>query len=93
MNLTDSPLSFYLFEKFWDVEEVKKRLVFTNHTPEEAGNPKTNIHLLERMGYFNNLSSILIQKIIHKPGLVFDHTRAALHFARISSGVSQKTGT
>src|SRR6188474_1758937 len=33
------PLAFYLYNKYKDLNEVKKRLVFTNHTPEEAGNP------------------------------------------------------
>jgi len=33
--------SFYLYQKFnKNISEVKKRLVFTTHTPEEAGNEK-----------------------------------------------------
>ena len=34
---------FYLYKKFGSVDEVKKRLVFTTHTPEEAGNEKHDI--------------------------------------------------
>src|SRR5215813_14845330 len=35
---------FYLYKKFGsNAEEVKKRLVFTTHTPEEAGNEKHDI--------------------------------------------------
>jgi starch phosphorylase len=30
--------AFYLYEKFKDIKEVQKRLVFTTPTPEEAGN-------------------------------------------------------
>src|SRR5690606_29125698 len=32
------PLAFHLFGKYEQLEEVKKRLVFTTHTPEKAGN-------------------------------------------------------
>jgi starch phosphorylase len=49
------PLAFYLYKKYKDVEEVKKRLVFTNHTPEEAGNQKTSMSLLDKMGFFNEI--------------------------------------
>ena len=39
--------AFYLYQKFnKDVNEVKKRLVFTTHTPEEAGNEKHDIYPL-----------------------------------------------
>src|SRR6476619_214121 len=44
--------AFYLLKKFGNVEELKKRLVFTTHTPEEAGNEKHDIFLCESMGYF-----------------------------------------
>lgn len=33
--------AFYMYQKYKSLEEVKKRLVFTTHTPEEAGNEKT----------------------------------------------------
>jgi len=44
--------AFYLYKKFGNLEEVKKRLVFTTHTPEEAGNEKHDIFLCEQMSYF-----------------------------------------
>ena len=44
--------AFYLYKKFGNIEEVKKRLVFTTHTPEEAGNEKHDIYLCEKMSYF-----------------------------------------
>ncbi len=43
---------FILYKKFGNVEEVKKRLVFTTHTPEEAGNEKHDIYLCQKMSYF-----------------------------------------
>ncbi|HAS58013.1 MAG TPA: alpha-glucan family phosphorylase, partial [Algoriphagus sp.] len=36
---------FHLMRKFGSKKEVQKRLVFTTHTPEEAGNEKHDIHL------------------------------------------------
>lgn len=48
------PLAFHLYNKFKSMEEVKRRLVFTNHTPEVAGNPKTDIMLLDKMGNHQN---------------------------------------
>lgn len=83
------PLAFYLYEKFKSVKHVKKHLVFTNHTPEEAGNPKTDIYLLQSMGYFNDLPISAIKEIAHNPGDTFDHTKAAVHLAGLSNGVSR----
>ncbi len=38
--------AFYLYKKFNNsLEEVRKRLVFTNHTPEEAGNENMILQL------------------------------------------------
>ena len=37
--------AFYLYNKYKNnIEEVRKRLVFTTHTPEEAGNEKHDIY-------------------------------------------------
>ena len=51
------------YQSIWDrtqkqkkIEEVKKRLVFTTHTPEEAGNEKHDIYLCHKMSYFCGLS-------------------------------------
>ncbi|MDL5050253.1 hypothetical protein QQ054_30060 [Oscillatoria amoena NRMC-F 0135] len=46
------PLCFYLLDKFKNLNEVKKRVVFTTHTPEKAGNEEHNIPLLESMSFF-----------------------------------------
>lgn len=83
------PLAFYLYEKYRDEKEVKKHLVFTNHTPEEAGNPKTDIYLLESMGYFNSLPVATVKELTHSASDIFDHTKAAMHLAGISNGVSK----
>jgi starch phosphorylase len=46
------PLIFHLYDQYKDLEQVKKRLVFTNHTPEQAGNRETDFGWLEKMGFF-----------------------------------------
>src|SRR2546430_1941286 len=49
--------AFYLYKKFGNnVDELRKHLVFTTHTPEEAGNEKHDIFLCHKMSYFCGLS-------------------------------------
>ena len=85
--------AFYLYKKFGNnKEEVKKRLVFTTHTPEEAGNEKHDIHLCEKMSYFCGLSLDEVRALTGIEGEMFDHSLAALRFARLANGVSQLHG-
>lgn len=84
------PLAFYLYTQWGSVEAVKQRLVFTSHTPEEAGNPKTDIRLLDRMGFFNNLPLDEVRRITGVSGEVFNHALGALRLARRSNAVSAK---
>jgi glycogen phosphorylase len=83
------PLSFYLFSKFRRISEVRKRLVFTNHTPEQGGNEKTNIPLLEKLGFFGDVSLSELKEIIPTENNVLDHTLTALQMSGISNGVSR----
>ncbi len=85
--------AFYLYKKFGNsTEEVKKRLVFTTHTPEEAGNEKHDIYLCHKMSYFCGLSVDEVKKLTGMPDDQFNHSLAALRFARLSNGVSQLHG-
>ena len=84
--------AFYLYKKYKSIEEVKKRLVFTTHTPEEAGNEKHDIRLLDKMGFFCGTPMEEVRKISGVKDDVFDHTVVALRFANISNGVSRKHG-
>jgi glycogen phosphorylase len=85
--------AFYLYQKFGkSKEEVKKRLVFTTHTPEEAGNEKHDIYLCEKMGYFCGLTMEEVRALVGNTGDQFNHSLAALRFARLSNGVSQLHG-
>lgn len=83
---------FYLMKKFGSKEEVKKRLVFTTHTPEEAGNEKHDYYLLDKMSFFYGHSIAETQKLTGMDGSVFNHSLAALRFAHESNGVSKLHG-
>ncbi len=84
--------AFYLMKKYGSVAEVKKRLVFTTHTPEEAGNEKHDIFLCEKMSYFCGMKLDDVRKITGMEGDLFNHSLAALRFARLANGVSQLHG-
>jgi starch phosphorylase len=83
---------FYLYKKFGSVDEVKKRLVFTTHTPEEAGNEKHDIYLCEKMSYFCGMGLDEVRKLTGLTDALFNHSLVALRFARLANGVSQLHG-
>jgi starch phosphorylase len=85
--------SFYLYQKYnKNIEEVKKRLVFTTHTPEEAGNEKHDIHLCNKMSYFCGLTLDETRKLTGIEDDAFNHSLVALRFAHIANAVSQLHG-
>lgn len=85
--------AFYLYKKYGSKEEVKKRMVFTTHTPEEAGNEKHEMHLCEKMGYF---CGVPLEEVRELTGMIdddkFNHSLAALRFSRYANGVSKLHG-
>jgi starch phosphorylase len=83
---------FYLYKKFGSVEDVRKRLVFTTHTPEEAGNEKHDIHLCFKMSYFCGLSLDEVRQLTGIQDDQFNHSLVALRFARLANGVSELHG-
>jgi starch phosphorylase len=84
--------AFYLYKKYKKVEEVKKRIVFTTHTPEEAGNEKHDITLLDKMGFFCGVPLDEVRKITGIKENIFNHSLVALRFANIANAVSRKHG-
>jgi len=86
------PLAFHLFEKYKDVDEVRKRLVFTTHTPEKAGNEEQSVEFLERMGFFNGVPTDLVRHITKTEGDMLSFTPATLLLSRIANGVSKLHG-
>ncbi len=87
------PAAFYLYRKYnRNLDEVRKRLVFTTHTPEEAGNEKHDIYLCHKMTYFSGLSVDEVRTLTGLEGDAFNHSLVALRFARLANGVSQLHG-
>lgn len=84
--------AFYLLNKFKSLAKVKEHLVFTTHTPEEAGNEKHDIYLCEKMSYFCGLSLDEVRKITGIKDDQFNHSLVALRFARKANGVSALHG-
>jgi starch phosphorylase len=84
--------AFYLLNKFKSTEQVKDHLVFTTHTPEEAGNEKHDIYLCHSMSYFCGLTIDEVKKVTGITDDVFNHSLAALRFAKVANGVSQLHG-
>jgi starch phosphorylase len=83
------PLAFNLYDKYRDIDEVKKRVVFTTHTPEAAGNEVHNIDLLHRMGFFSSLDIQTVREITNTEGDMFSLTVGALKLSKLSNAVSK----
>lgn len=84
--------AFNIYEKTRDVNEVRKRLVFTTHTPEEAGNEKHDFKLLHDFSFFGSVPQDEVRALTGITGEVFNHSLAALRLARIANGVSKLHG-
>ncbi len=84
--------AFYLLNKFKSVEKVKEHLVFTTHTPEEAGNEKHDIYLCQKMSYFCGISLDEVRRLTGIKDDQFNHSLVALRFARKANGVSALHG-
>lgn len=82
------PLAFNLFRKYRDEAEVKKRLRFTNHTPEPGGNEKSSFLLLQKFGYFHDLPSEEINRISLVENGMLDHTGTAIKLSGRINAVS-----
>lgn len=87
------PAAFYLLEKLKSARKVKEKLVFTTHTPEEAGNEKHDFSMCFDMSYFGNIKEKEVRKVSGiLPGEPFNHSLCALRMARIANGVSRLHG-
>lgn len=86
------PLCFYLLEKHGSVEEVKKRVMFTTHTPEKAGNEEHPINTLEVMSFFQGAAMNVVRQLAAPDEKMFSYTLAALRMARMANGVSELHG-
>jgi len=82
------PMVFELYNRFKDLQTLKRHVVFTTHTPEKAGNEEHNVHLLHKMGFFAGLSVEDVQKFLDYKDEHFSLTVGALKTCKISNGVS-----
>ena len=86
------PMCFYLMDKYKDLEEVKKRVVFTTHTPELAGNEEHSLPILNGMTFFNGLTQKAVEDLVHPENGMLNYTLTALRMAKHANGVSQLHG-
>lgn len=84
--------AFHLYKKHGCAEEVRKRLVFTTHTPEEAGNEKTDFSMLRNFTFFSDVPEEEVRDITGIRGDEFNHSLAALRLAKNANGVSKLHG-
>jgi len=87
------PLVYELYAKYQNMDEVKKKVVFTTHTPEDAGNEQHNIYLLHKFGFFNGLTLETVRTIMkmeHEDN--FNLTVGALRSSKITNAVSKMHG-
>ena len=87
------PLVYELYSRFKDMNEIKKHVVFTTHTPEAAGNEIHDINFLHEMGFFGNLDLSEVRAISgYEESDNFSLTVGALRSAKIANAVSKIHG-
>ena len=86
------PLVYELYNRYQNLQEVKDRVVFTTHTPEDAGNEEHDIHLLYKFGFFNGLSLEKVREITMVKDDTFNLTVGALRAAKRTNAVSKMHG-
>lgn len=83
------PMVFELYHKHPNLDALKEHVRFTTHTPEAAGNEVHNIHLLERMGFFNSVDLKTVRELTQTYNDDFSLTVGALRVAKIANAVSK----
>lgn len=86
------PMCFYLLDKHKSVEEVRKRVAFTTHTPEKAGNEEHSLPLLHSMSFFNGLTAKEVDEYVYPENGMLNYTLTALRLSKKANGVSQLHG-
>jgi starch phosphorylase len=87
------PLVYELYSRFKDMNEIKKHVVFTTHTPEAAGNEIHDINFLHEMGFFGDLDLSEVRAISgYEESDNFSLTVGALRSAKIANAVSKIHG-
>jgi starch phosphorylase len=84
-----APLIFYLHSKLGNLEEVKKKIVFTTHTPEKAGNEEHHFELLKEMSFFYHMQVHEVKSFLQLEGDYFNYTLGCLKSAGMTNAVSK----
>jgi len=83
------PMVFELYHKYPKLSAIKEHIRFTTHTPEAAGNEIHNIHLLQKMGFFNALDLEKVREITQTYDDNFSLTIGASRTSKIANAVSK----
>lgn len=83
---------FHLYNKYKSVEKIREKMVFTTHTPEEAGNEKHDINLLENLSFFDGIPLEIVREITGIQDNTFNHSLVALRLSHKANGVSKLHG-
>ncbi|HEY8894523.1 MAG TPA: alpha-glucan family phosphorylase [Niastella sp.] len=83
------PLIFHLYDQYKDIKVVREKMIFTNHTPEEAGNLESDFMLLEKMGFFCCIPATEVRMIAKIKDHVLNHTLTAFRLSGIANSVSK----
>lgn len=83
---------FHLYNKYKSVEKIREKMVFTTHTPEEAGNEKHDIYLLEKLSFFDGIPLETVREITGIQDNTFNHSLVALRLSHKANGVSKLHG-
>lgn len=85
-------VAFHLYNKYKDADKVREKMVFTTHTPEEAGNEKHDINLLNEMSFFGGLPLDEVRELTSVKGNIFNHSLVALRLSHRANAVSKLHG-
>ncbi len=86
------PAIFDLLYEHKDIAKLRDKIVFTTHTPVEAGNEVHDTDLLKRMGFFHDNDLPLVREVSGIDDSRFNLTLAALRLSRKANGVSKMHG-
>lgn len=84
--------AFRYYEQHRDLAQVREKFVFTTHTPEEAGNEKSDFSMIEQAGFFGKVPAAEVRTLIKESGSTFHHSLAALRLSHRANGVSKLHG-
>ncbi|MCB0471689.1 MAG: alpha-glucan family phosphorylase [Flavobacteriaceae bacterium] len=86
------PVAFHLYKKYGTAAKVRKKMVFTTHTPEEAGNDKNDINLLNELSFFAGMSMNEVRRFTGAKDNIFNHSLVALRLSHAANAVSKLHG-